>query len=111
MSSLRKAFEVTLNDEPGFQRLLPGEPQTHGMKSGRVYLEATKSCGQHSTKGNEELLVFLAGEGTVHIGDSDQLDVGAGKVAYIPPRTLHDVENTGSAPLAYIYCVAPASIE
>ena len=111
MASLRKAFEVTLNDEPGFQRLLAGDPQTHGMKSGRVRLEAGKSCGQHSTKDNEELLVFLAGEGTVHIGDSDPLDVGAGKVAYIPPRTLHDVENTGSGPLAYIYCVAPASIE
>ncbi|UCD49791.1 MAG: cupin domain-containing protein [Phycisphaerales bacterium] len=111
MASSRKAFEVTLNDETGFQRLLPGVPETHGMKSGRVYLEAGKSCGQHSTKDNEELLVFLTGEGKVHIGDSEQLAVGAGKIAYIPPRTLHDVENTGSGPLAYIYCVAPARID
>ena len=111
MTSSEKAFVLDLNDEPDYQRLLAGEPQTHGMRSGRVYLEAGKSCGQHSTKDHEELLVFLAGEGKIHIGDSDQLVVGAGKVAYIPPRTLHDVENTGPAPLAYIYCVAPAGLE
>ena len=51
MASLRKAFEVTLNDEPEFQRLLPGVPQTHGMKSGRVHLAVGKSCGEHSTTG------------------------------------------------------------
>ena len=110
MASSEKAFTVILSEEPEYQRLLAGQPQTYGMRSGRVYLEAGKSCGQHSTKDHEELLVFLAGEGKVHVGDSDQLVVGAGKVAYIPPRTLHDVENTGSSPLAYIYCVAPASI-
>lgn len=111
MASLRKAFTVDLNDKPEYQRILEGEPQTHGMRAGRVHLETGKSCGQHSTKDHEELLVFLAGEGTVHIGDDDHLTVGAGKVAYIPPRTLHDVENTGSNALAYIYCVAPAAIE
>lgn len=111
MASSEKAFTLTLNDQPEYQRLLEGQPQTYGMRSGRVYLETGKSCGQHSTKDHEELLVFLAGEGKVHIGDSDDLLVSAGKVAYIPPRTLHDVENTGSGPLAYIYCVAPVSIE
>jgi len=111
MTSSEKAFTVKLNNEPEYQRILEGQPQTHGMRSGRVYLEAGKSCGQHSTKDHEELLVFLAGEGQVHIGDSDQLAVGAGKVAYIPPRTQHDVENTGSEPLAYIYCVAPVSMD
>jgi len=111
MTSSARAFTVELNDESEFQRLLPGPPQTHGMKSGRVHLEAGKSCGQHSTKENEELLVFLAGEGKVHIGDSDPLAVGAGKVAYIPPKTFHDVENTGSGPLLYIYCVAAAGVD
>jgi len=111
MVSSKKAFTVELNDKPEYQRILEGEPQTHGMRSGRVYLETGKSCGQHTTKDHEELLVFLAGKGTVHIGDEDHLVVSAGKVAYIPPRTLHDVENTGQNALAYIYCVAPASIE
>jgi len=111
MAQSKQAFALDLNSEPEYQRILEGVPQTHGMRSGRVFLEAGKSCGQHSTKEHEELLVFLAGEGTVHIGDNGHLAVGVGKVAYIPPETLHDVENTGQAPLAYIYCVAPASME
>lgn len=111
MASSRKAFAVELDRKPEYQRLLEGQPQTCGMRSGRVYLEPGKSCGQHSTKDHEELLVFLRGEGVVHIGDDTDLAVGLGKVAYIPPRTLHDVENTGTEPLAYIYCVAPIGFE
>lgn len=111
MASSQKAFAVELDNNPEYQRLLEGAPQTCGMRSGRVYLEAGKSCGQHSTKDHEELLVFLAGKGVVHIGGGADLEVGRGKVAYIPPRTLHDVENTGTEPLAYIYCVAPTGVE
>ena len=109
MALSKKAFAVDLNERPEYQRLLEGVPQTHGMRSGRVYLEPGKACGQHSTKHHEELLVFLAGQGQLQIGDSDRLAVGAGKVAYIPPETVHDVHNTGSDALVYIYCVAPAS--
>lgn len=102
------AFTVDLNDKPEYQRILEGKPQTLGMRSGRVHLEPGKACGQHSTKNQEELLVFLAGRGELLIGQADRLAVGAGKVAYIPPETLHDVQNTGAGPLVYIYCVAPA---
>jgi mannose-6-phosphate isomerase-like protein (cupin superfamily) len=106
-----EAFIVELNGEPEYQRLLEGSPQTHGMRSGRVFLEPGKACGQHSTKDQEELLVFLTGQGELQIGESRLLAVGAGKAAYIPPRTLHDVRNTGGTPLVYVYCVAPASID
>ena len=109
MASAHGAFTLELNQQPDYQRILEGKPQTHGMRSGRVYLEPGKACGQHSTKNHEELLVFLAGQGELLIGDHDRLAVGAGKVAYIPPETLHDVKNTGAGPLAYIYCVAPAA--
>lgn len=109
MASAQTAFTVELNDQPEYQRILEGKPQTHGMRSGRVHLEPGKACGQHSTKNHEELLVFLTGQGELLIGDTERLAVGAGKVAYIPPETLHDVQNTGSEPLAYIYCVAPAA--
>lgn len=104
-----KAFTLELNEQPEYQRILEGKPQTHGMRSGRVYLEPGKACGQHSTKNHEELLVFLTGQGELALGNGDRLAVGAGKVAYIPPETLHDVQNTGTDPLAYIYCVAPAA--
>ncbi|OHB63827.1 MAG: hypothetical protein A2Y77_01290 [Planctomycetes bacterium RBG_13_62_9] len=109
MATSQKPFVIRLNDRPEYQRLLEGRPQTCGMRSGRVYLKPSEACGQHSTKSHEELLVFLTGEGLLHIGQGDGIPVGAGKVAYIPPETLHDVRNTGSTPLSYIYCVAPAA--
>jgi mannose-6-phosphate isomerase-like protein (cupin superfamily) len=103
-----KAFSIDLNDKLEYQRLLAGAPQTHGMRSGRVFLAVGESCGLHSTKDNEELLVFLAGEGQLWVGGEETSKVGNGKICYIPPNTEHNVKNTGSEPLVYIYCVAPA---
>ena len=108
MDSIQKAFVVKLDNNPDYQRLLGGHPQTCGMKSGRVYLDAGEDCGLHSTKENEEMLVFLSGNGELLIGEYEKLEVGAGKISYIPPDTEHNVKNTGSEPLTYIYCVAPA---
>jgi quercetin dioxygenase-like cupin family protein len=108
MTSQNRVFVIDLNEEPEYQRLLAGEPQTRGMRSGRVFLESGKSCGRHSTKEHEELLVFLSGKGELLIGEEeDSYKVGQGRVCYIPPNTQHDVKNTEDEPLIYIYCVAP----
>ncbi len=104
------AFVLEINNEHNYQRLIPGVPQSCGMKSGRVWLAPGADCGQHSTEGNEEQLVFLAGQGTALIGN-DKFPVGAGKICYIPPRTPHNIFNTGTEPLIYIFCVAPAKTE
>ncbi len=109
MTLSQKVLVVDLNELAGYQRLLEGEPQTCGMRSGRVYLSPGESCGRHSTKQNEEMLIFISGKGLLLIGEKDQFMVGQGKVSYIPPNTVHDVKNTGSEPLIYIYCVAPVS--
>lgn len=101
-----KAFVVELNDEKGYQRLIPGAPTTHGMKSGRVYLQPGADCGVHSTEDKEEQLVFLTGNGTAKIA-GEELAVGVGKVCYIPPQTEHNIVNTGTEPLTYIFCVSP----
>ena len=108
MASSQEVFVVDLNEKTEYQRLLQGKPQTCGMRSGRVYLKPGESCGQHSTKQNEEMLIFLSGQGELVIGEKEQLLVGQGKISYIPPNTIHNVKNTGSGPLIYIYCVAPA---
>jgi len=107
VASSERVLVIDLGKNPGYQRLLKGEPQTCGMRSGRVYLQPGTNCGQHSTKDHEELLVFLSGQGLMLIGDQDSFQVGEGKVCYIPPNTVHDIKNTGSKPLIYIYCVAP----
>ncbi|MHC4072762.1 MAG: cupin domain-containing protein [Planctomycetota bacterium] len=109
MVSSEKVLVIDLNNEPENQRLLAGKPGTFGMRSGRVYLAPGKACGRHSTKDREELLVFLSGRGELLIGESECFQVGQGKVSYIPPHTGHDVKNTGSEPLVYVYCVAPVA--
>lgn len=106
----KKAFTVEVNDKKEYQRLIPGTPKSCGMKSGRVYLESGDDCGVHSTENKEEQLVFLCGRGTAQIG-GEKYDVGAGKICYIPPHTEHNIINTGTDPLAYIFCVAPVSEE
>lgn len=101
-------FAVELNDTNQFQRLLDKETQSCRMKAGRVYLQPGQNCGQHSTKENEEMLIFLNGKGLAVIGGAEPFEIGLGKAAYIPPETLHDIKNTGDEPLIYVYCVAPA---
>jgi mannose-6-phosphate isomerase-like protein (cupin superfamily) len=111
MASSEEVLIVNLSENPEYQRLLGGRPQTCGMRSGRIYLKPGESCGQHSTKEREELLVFLSGRGKLLIGQTKSFNIGVGKVCYIPPNTIHDVKNDGAEPLIYIYCVAPVSGE
>lgn len=99
---------IGLTDNHEYQQLLAGEPQTHGMRSGRVYLMPGETCGRHSTEAHEEVLVFLSGMGMALIGEEEAaFDVGLGRVCYIPPHTVHNIRNGGTEPLIYVYCVAP----
>ncbi len=103
-----KPLVLDLNQTDDYQPLLNGQPQTCGMRSGRVFLKAGQECGLHSTKAHEEILVFLAGQGTAWVGETaEPMSVGHGKILYIPPHTPHNIVNSGTEPLVYIYCVAP----
>jgi mannose-6-phosphate isomerase-like protein (cupin superfamily) len=103
-----EVFTIELAANPDYQPLLRGCPQTSGMRSGRVYLNPGQECGTHSTDAHEEMLVFLAGQGHSLIGPEERpVPVGFGKIVYIPPHTIHNIRNTGTEPLVYIYCVAP----
>lgn len=106
MSQSEKVLVIDLSEQCECQKLLDGEPQTCGMRSGRVYLQPGEACGQHNTNHYEEMLVFLSGSGQLLISEENSFQVGKGKVSYIPPNTIHDVKNIGSEPLIYIYCVA-----
>jgi len=105
-----RVIVIDLSKNADCQELLGGKPQTSGMRSGRVYLQPGETCGRHSTKAHEEMLVFLSGKGMTFIGEEEKsFEVGEGKVSYIPPHTIHNVKNTGTESLVYIYCVAPIS--
>ncbi len=98
-------FENTGKD---IQPLLSGPPETVNMKSGYVTLAPGKSVGRHSTEQHEEMLVILAGQGEMIFKDGARLKIAANQALYCPPETEHDVRNTGTEPLRYVYIVANA---
>jgi mannose-6-phosphate isomerase-like protein (cupin superfamily) len=73
--------------------------------------EATVPVGgqtvAHYHRQAEELYFFTAGRGRLTLGDETR-DVGAGDCAVIPPGTVHELVNTGEAPLVLLCCCAPA---
>lgn len=90
--------------------LLRGTPQTAGMRSGFVRLKPGETVGWHTTGKNEESLVVLHGSGEARIEGQPPRPFAAPAFVYIPPMTRHDVANTGSQILEYVYVVAPAKI-
>ena len=88
--------------------VLGGPPESVTMKSGLVVLAPGKSVGKHSTGQNEELLIVFEGQGEMAFDDGSKLPVRANSALYCPPGTEHNVTNTGSGLLRYVYVVARA---
>jgi mannose-6-phosphate isomerase-like protein (cupin superfamily) len=61
---------------------------------------------------NEEALVILRSEGAASIEGHPKQEFAAPAfaLAFIPPATHHNVENTGRELLEYVYLVAPAKL-
>jgi len=102
-------FAVKLQCPDGDCPLLRGVPQTSGMRSGFVRLKTGETVGWHTTGKNEESLVILHGSGEARIEGQPAQAFSAPAFVYIPPATRHNVANTGSEPLEYVYVVAPAN--
>lgn len=94
-----------------YVRLLEGPPESVSMQSGAVSLQPGKTVGKHSTKTNEELLIVLEGEGSFILSKGKQLKMNVDTLLYCPPDTEHDVKNTGSGILRYIFVVAKADVD
>jgi len=84
-----------------------GKSDTVSMRSGMVTLAPGQDVGAHSTENYEELLIVLDGAGELNAAGS-AVSIRKGQVAYNQPRTIHNVKNTGTIPLRYIYVVAKA---
>jgi mannose-6-phosphate isomerase-like protein (cupin superfamily) len=88
--------------------ILSGPPETVTMRSGLIALTAGESVGKHTTGHHEEVLIVLEGRGRMAFADGTSLPVEAGHAVYCPPETEHNVTNTGTALLRYVYVVASA---
>ncbi|NOY05554.1 MAG: cupin domain-containing protein [Chlorobi bacterium] len=89
-----------------YQEALSGPPESLTMRSGLVTLAPGESAGEHSTESFEELVVVFRGRGEMRIKDGAILSIGPERLAYCPPNTTHDVVNTGTSKLQYLYVVA-----
>jgi len=89
--------------------LLNGTPETSGMRGGSVKLRPGESVGWHTTGANEEALVILHGTGAAKIEGRADLPVHEKMMVYIPPDSKHNVANTGTEPLEYVWVVAPTA--
>ena len=105
----REPITFALDCNGGDCPLLKGAPQTSGMRGGSVNLKPGQSVGWHSTAGNEEALVILHGNGVANIDGHADVPLNEKMLAYIPPATRHNVTNTGTQLLEYVWIVAPAN--
>ena len=77
------------------------------MRGGSVKLKPGESVGWHSTSENKEALVILHGSGAANIDGHPDVPLQEKMLAYIPPATRHNVTNTGTQILEYVWVVAP----
>jgi quercetin dioxygenase-like cupin family protein len=103
----RDPLTFLLDCSSGDCPLLKGAPQTSGMRGGSVKLRPGESVGWHSTGEHEEALVILHGSGVANIEGRAGVPVHEKMLAYIPPATKHNVTNTGTGLLEYVWVVAP----
>ncbi|MBL7745394.1 MAG: cupin domain-containing protein [Chitinophagaceae bacterium] len=90
-------------DTTAYQELFNEEKDSVVFNSGFVTLLPDQAGDIHSTKSNEEMIVTLSGTGKIKISNGNNLDIQYGNVAHIPANTEHQVLNTGTIDLKYIY--------
>jgi len=103
-----KPLVIPLQCTNGDCPLLRGMPQTGGMRSGYVRLLTGATIGWHTSGQNEESLVILQGQGQAMIEGRPSMPFTAPATVYIPPATRHNIKNTGTDLLQYVYVVASA---
>ncbi|MDC7788999.1 cupin domain-containing protein [Rhodoplanes sp. TEM] len=102
-----KSVALEPGDRP-YMLLLQGPPETRSLRSGLVTLAPGKSIGVHNSGVNEEMLVPLEGEGELRFADHPPIALRPGVVTYAPAHSEHDVINTGTGRLRYIFILARA---
>jgi len=103
----REPMTFSLECAGGDCVLLKGAPQTSGMRGGSVRLQPGESVGWHSTGENEEALTIVHGNGVAKVEGHADVPLHEKMLAYIPPGTKHNVSNSGSEVLEYVWVVAP----
>lgn len=98
-----KAKLIKLESTEKYQRLFSKDSGTVGMKAGHVILKPGEDIGEHSTDEREEAVVILKGKGEAIVGKKESFNIEKNMALYIPPKTDHNIKNTGPGILEYIF--------
>jgi len=111
------SVKISRLDEVEPERVLGGPikimftPETADTKHLRFsvgYLDPGEGLAAHVHPESEEVYYVISGSGTVYVGEERKpTRVEADTAIYIPPGTVHGVENTGSDKLVVAFFVAP----
>lgn len=81
-------------------------PVSEKFRSGCVVLRKDEEVGAHVTDNREEVLLILDGIATVECEGKTET-VEAPSFIYIPKNSRHNVTNTSTKDLRYVYVVVP----
>jgi len=104
-------FKVITLDKNKNQRLLKKGHESLNVNLGHVVLRKDENIGEHITDNVEEVLVILDGEANIIINREKMVKGEKDSIIYIGPNTLHDVKNTGSKILRYIYITCSKTLD
>jgi len=104
------ARSIRLESRERYQRLINKDLGSSGIKSGHVILRPGENIGGHTTGEREEVIIILKGNGEASIDKGNILKIDENVILYIQPETSHDIKNTGSAILEYIFVTSSAKI-
>ena len=82
------------------------EKSALSFRSGHVILGKNENIGKHDTGDSEEILIILEGKGRLYINGNENINFEKNTALYVPPKTTHDVINTGQCYLKYIFVTA-----
>jgi quercetin dioxygenase-like cupin family protein len=99
------------DDETGRWRSASAHTAEHGASAtGSSLLEVPPGCRlPRHTDSVEEVIVLLAGEAEVMVGD-ERDEVSAGAIALVPADVPHEVRNTGEVPLRFLAMYAGTDV-
>lgn len=79
-------------------------PNSKILKAGRVVLHPGEEIGEHTTDKREEIIIVVKGK-AVLIKEGKEIVLNKGDTHYTEEGILHNVKNTSSDELEYIYVV------
>ncbi len=65
----------------------------------------------HTHSGEEEVMIYLRGEGVMQTSDGEEVKLSEGDVTYVPADESHKLINTGDEDFVFLFIYSPGGPE